>query len=170
MNFTSNHDENSWNGTVFERMPESYKTFAVLTFTIPGMPLIYSGQEAKLNKRLKFFEKDTIDWSNIEMAEFYTKLIKLKNENSALWNGEFGGDIKFINNSNSKKVITFKRKTDNNTILVIMNLSKEEAKFNFMEKDFEKTYVDYFSGEVRKIKPHENYNLKAWEYQILILK
>ena len=45
MRFTTNHDENSWNGTEFERLGDAASTFAALTFLIPGMPLIYSGQE-----------------------------------------------------------------------------------------------------------------------------
>ncbi len=170
MSFTSNHDENSWNGTEYERMPNSYKTFAAMTFVIPGMPLIYSGQEASLNKRLKFFEKDTIDWSNLEMQDFYTKLIKLKNENHALWNGEAGSPAYFINTSNPEQIFTFKRKKDNNTILVIMNLSNKDAKFHYMEKDFERTYNQYFTGEEIKIKPQQTYKLKPWEFMILIEK
>ncbi|MCF6184724.1 MAG: alpha-amylase, partial [Bacteroidales bacterium] len=139
MAFTSNHDENSWNGTVYERMPHSYKTFAALTFVAPGMPLIYSGQEACLNKRLRFFDKDTIDWSNLEMQDFYAKLIKLKNENPALWNGKAGSPAYFINTSNPEQILSFKRIKNDNTILVIMNLSDKKAKFHYTEKDFERT-------------------------------
>ena len=170
MAFTSNHDENSWNGTVSERMPNSYKTFAALTFVAPGMPLIYSGQEAGLNKRLRSFDKDTIDWSHLEMQDFYAKLIKLKNENKALWNGKAGSPAYFINTSNPEQILTFKRIKDNNTILVIMNLSDKEATFNYLEKDFERTFTEYFTGKEMQIKPHENYSLKPWEYQILIEK
>ena len=170
MAFTSNHDENSWNGTVFERMPHSYKTFAVLTFVAPGMPLIYSGQEAKLNKRLRFFDKDTIDWNNLTMQDFYTKLIQLKNENPALWNGKAGSPAYFINTSNPEQILTFKRKKGENTVLVIMNLSDKNAKFKFIEKDFERTYIDFFSGKEVKIKPQETYSLKPWEYRIFIEK
>ena len=54
MNFTSNHDENSWNGTEYERMGDAVEVFAAMTYTIPGMPLIYNGQEYDLKKRLKF--------------------------------------------------------------------------------------------------------------------
>ncbi|MCB8995614.1 MAG: alpha-amylase, partial [Bacteroidales bacterium] len=81
MEFTSNHDENSWNGTEYERLGDAVKTFAVFTYTIPGMPLIYNGQEACLNKRLLFFEKDTINWIDCDMKDFYTKLNALKAEN-----------------------------------------------------------------------------------------
>lgn len=58
MQFTSNHDENSWNGTEFERLDGGAQTFAVLAATVPGMLLIYNGQESAFNRRLKFFEKD----------------------------------------------------------------------------------------------------------------
>ena len=61
MYFTTNHDENSWNGTTKERYGSSFEVQTLLAFTMPGMPLIYNGQESSLNKRLRFFEKDTID-------------------------------------------------------------------------------------------------------------
>lgn len=78
MQFTDNHDENSWNGTVFERLGDAAECFAVLTFLIPDMPLIYSGQEAGLNKRLSFFEKDPIDWKEHKFFALYKSLIELK--------------------------------------------------------------------------------------------
>lgn len=78
MQFTTNHDENSWNGTVFERMGEAYPTLAALTFVVEGIPLIYTGQEAGLNKQLQFFEKDEIDWTDLSMTKFYQQLIQLK--------------------------------------------------------------------------------------------
>ena len=69
--FTTNHDENSWNGSVFERYGATHLLHTVLTFTIDGMPLLYSGQEAGLNKRLKFFEKDEIAWGNYIYVDFF---------------------------------------------------------------------------------------------------
>ncbi len=60
MNFVTNHDENSWSGTVRERMGDAAEAMVALTYSIPGMPLIYSGQEYDMDKRLRFFEKDTI--------------------------------------------------------------------------------------------------------------
>ncbi|MDZ7741384.1 MAG: alpha-amylase family glycosyl hydrolase [Bacteroidota bacterium] len=80
MYFTSNHDENSWNGTVYERMGDAAETFAALTYVLPGMPLIYSGQEAGLDKRLLFFEKDSISWDEMKLLDFYTRLNEIKEE------------------------------------------------------------------------------------------
>lgn len=60
MTHTSNHDKNSWEGTVFERFEKGAEMFAALTYILEGMPLIYGGQEVGLNRRLSFFEKDMI--------------------------------------------------------------------------------------------------------------
>jgi 1,4-alpha-glucan branching enzyme len=90
------------------------------------MPLIYSGQEVGLNKQLKFFEKDQIDWTGgEEMTDFYQTLTQLKSENPALWNGEFGGDLKIIQTNNDKAVFCFSRQKDNNTVVALFNLSDE---------------------------------------------
>ena len=60
MYFTTNHDENSWNGTVFERMGPQHLNMFVLGATLPGMPLIYSGQEAGLDRRLSFLARTAL--------------------------------------------------------------------------------------------------------------
>jgi alpha-amylase len=60
MNFTSSHDENSWNGSEYKRLGDAVETFAVLTYMIKGMPLIYDGQEYDFKNTLKFFTKDQI--------------------------------------------------------------------------------------------------------------
>ena len=124
MNFTTNHDENSWNGTVFERFGEGHLAYAVLTFTIQGMPLIYSGQEAGLDKRLAFFEKDSIDWGDVKFQDFYEALVDLKHDNLALFNGEYGGKPSFVDTGNPM-VIAYTREKDNNVVSVLINLSGE---------------------------------------------
>ncbi|RYE86848.1 MAG: alpha-amylase, partial [Oxalobacteraceae bacterium] len=78
MRFTSNHDFNSWHGSDAELYGHAHEALAVLTFTLPGMPLIYNGQEARLDKRLAFFEKDAIAWHGYELTGFYQRLIALK--------------------------------------------------------------------------------------------
>ena len=60
--FTSNHDENTYWGTEYEKYGICAKAMAVFTCTWPGIPLIYSGQEKPNLRRLAFFEKDFIDW------------------------------------------------------------------------------------------------------------
>ena len=106
--FTSNHDENSWAGTEFERMGDAAKVMAVLTFTLPNsQPLIYTGQEMGWNKRFEFFEKDHIPaWEENEYGEFYKWLIDIKHNNPALAAGEKGGEFNVISSDNNTLVFT----------------------------------------------------------------
>jgi len=169
MTFTSNHDENSWNGTVKERMGDKAgEAFAVFTFVAPGFPLIYSGQEAGLDKRLRFFEKDTIDWSNLDKASFYTKLIDLKHANRALWNGVEGGEPVPLSKGVNDDIFAFYRQKDNNRVLVLMNLSNNPHSFRLENDLLKGDYVDYKTGEGFHYSGNHSWELNPWEYIILI--
>lgn len=166
MRFTSNHDENSWNGTEFERLGEAAPTFAALTFLIPGMPLIYSGQEAAWNKRLKFFDKDTIGWSGYIYEPFYTKLIQLKKSNPALWNGLEGGKIEKIRIGDPQSIFAFIRKKDSNQLFMIFNLSKQKQSVKFEESNLMGMYVNQQTGLAEKFPNKNLIVLQPWEYRI----
>lgn len=167
LQFTSNHDENSWQGTEYERMGDAVKAMAALTFTVPGMPLIYTGQEAGLNKRLQFFEKDSIDWSNLEMQAFYKQLIQLKKEQPALWNGEAGGERISITTNMPQKVLAFSREKDQSQVMAVFNMTDQpvEASLEAVKKG---SYKEYFSGETIKIKKGSTISLDQWGYKIFI--
>ncbi len=124
MLFTNNHDFNSWAGTDRELYGPAYKALAVLSVTLPGMPLIYGGQEAGLDKRLEFFEKDPIDWKNYPLSDFYHTLLKLKKDNPALANGQYGAPMELLAAGNDK-VFAFRRHVNGNTVRVAVNLSPE---------------------------------------------
>lgn len=124
MQFTSNHDENSWNGTVFERLGDGAEVFAVISATIPGMPLIYNGQEAGMEKRLLFFERDPIDWKNHKYFAIYSALNQLKSSNPALFNGDRGGDYLKLE-SDSESIFAFTRTNGANKVVVVSNLKNE---------------------------------------------
>ena len=116
--FTSNHDENSWAGTEFERMGDAAKLMAVMTFTLPGgQPLIYTGQEMGWNKRFEFFQKDPIPaWEKNEYFDFYKWLIDLRHNNPALAAGAAGGEFEVISAQDS--VLVFTRTLPNNKVTV----------------------------------------------------
>lgn len=167
MQFITNHDENSWQGTEYERMGEAVKTFAALTFTIEGIPLLYSGQEAGLNKRLLFFEKDTINWSNLEMQKYYQSLISLKKSNEALWNGTAGAPMVFVGTSAPQQVLAFTREKDKNQVLAVFNLSTQpvEATIQLPQAG---DYQEYFSGETTTLEKGSTIKLDKWGYQVLV--
>ncbi|MGK9367330.1 alpha-amylase family glycosyl hydrolase [Melioribacter sp. Ez-97] len=170
LNFTTNHDENSWSGTVFERLGESAEMFSVLTTTIHGMPLFYSGQEAGLNKRLRFFEKDTIDWSNPVFEDLFTKLCELKEKNKAVWSGLYGGEVILIENSNPENIFSFYREKDGYRLIAFFNASPKEQKFSFKSGSLAGAYKNYFTSEEFTLKTDNTLTLKPWEYIILVNK
>jgi len=128
MRFTSNHDENSWSGSDVELYGPAFKAMALLAATLPGMPLIYGGQEAGLDKRIEFFEKDPIQWKNYEYAPLYTDLLALKHANRALWNGQYGAEAQPIDTGNDK-VFAFRRALPGNAVQVTVNLSGQAQRY-----------------------------------------
>ncbi len=122
MNFTSNHDINSWHGHDGEKYGAGFVAFATLAATFPGIPLVYGGQEGMLDKRIAFFEKDPIDWKGYKRASLYKRLLTLKTRNPALWNGTAGGALAF-QETGSPNVVAFMRTRGRKNVLVVANLS-----------------------------------------------
>jgi len=170
MNFITNHDENSWNGTVKEKFGDGGKAYAVLTYTLPGMPLIYGGQEAGLDKRLKFFTKDTISWDNMELVPFYQTLNKLKHGNEALFNPPYGGTFEKVKNSENSRVITFLRAKGSAKVLVMANLTNAQVSFMVNDAVAEGTFTDVFTNQALTVKKGEAVNLEAFGYKVLEVK
>lgn len=167
MNFTSNHDENSWNGTEFERLGGGAETFFVLMSTVPGMPLIYTGQEAAMKKRLEFFDKDPVDWSNIPLTEFYRTLLNLKKRNQALWNGNWGAPLKRVYTNNDKAVYAFTRSTEDAAVMVILNLTDAGQQVQFQGESHVAVYKDVFTNQPMPVVKDQQMTLKPWEYFVL---
>lgn len=171
MYFTTNHDENTWEGTVFERLGEGHLTFAVMVFTFDGMPLIYNGQEAGLNKRLKFFTKDEIDWGTYEFQDFYTKLIQFKKDNPALWNGTYGAEPVYVPTTDANdEVYAYVREKDGNKVFVILNLSNKAITTSLTGDAYAGTYTELFSGKEKTFGTDEALTMKPWEYQVYSFK
>lgn len=167
MNFVTNHDENSWNGTILEKFGKNADNFAVLTYTLPGMPLIYSGQEANFDKRLHFFVKDTIDWSDASLVPFYKTLNDFKHNNEIVANPPAGGNINFIQNIEWDNVLCFTRSLDDNTLLCITNLSEQEQTIKLHTIDFDKEFVNIFTNETVKVNKDTEFTIPAHAYVVL---
>ncbi len=162
LQFTSNHDENSWSGSEIERMGEAHKAFAVLVNTIDGVPLTYSGQEEPMAKRLEFFEKDDIEFKDYEHQSFYQTLNTLKHRNPALFNLPFGGQVsRILKNDN---VYSFVREKDGNKVIVMINLSKHTQSI------LSDVYIkgrEIFSEKEINIVPGQSISLMPWEYWVI---
>lgn len=166
--FTQNHDENSWHGTASELFGDASELFAVLTATFHGMPLIYSGQEAGLEQRLEFFEKDEINWREHPKEDIYSALFHLKRENRALWNGEMGGELQRIPGGNDQDLFVFVREKEGDRVFVALNLSDEEQQVvPSGEEDLHHgEWNDVFSDKETTLGEGDSITLPAWGYVV----
>jgi len=125
--FTTNHDENSWNGTEYEKYGYMAKALAVFSATWNGMPLLYSGQELPNKKRIEFFDKDTIAWdAGNELEGFYKTLLTLKTNNPALRSGDPAVQTFRIKTSEPKNVFAFLRKNGAKEVLVVLKVCSQK--------------------------------------------
>jgi len=147
MNFVTNHDENSWAGTLKERMPNKKELFTALTYTMPGMPLIYSGQEYDLDHRLLFFEKDSIPKTKGDYFTLLQRLGELKNTNSALNGGKDAAAYNAIDAGSN--VIAFSRTKGDDEVVFIANISNESVITNLPQKG---SYLDYIANQPTELK------------------
>jgi len=163
--FTSNHDENSWNGSEYEKYGDMAKALAVFTCTWNGLPLVYSGQELPNLKRLKFFEKDEINWTGkYELQDFYKTLLNLHSNNPALRAGDEASKTLRLKASDGQHVLAYLRKNGDDEVLVVLNLSKSDAEFSL--ESVSGRFKEIFSGLDRDFVANKNLGLKAWEYYV----
>ena len=151
MNFITNHDENSWNGTEQERMGDAVNLFAAFCYIVPGMPMIYTGQISGNHHRLEFFEKDLIDTDEAyAQGPLYKQLNALRERNKALFSPEVGAPLERIACDNDA-IFACKRSKEGrwhtNTVIAVMNMSDKAQS------------VTLESGE--------HFDLQPWDYEII---
>ncbi len=164
VNFVTNHDENSWNGTINESFGPAAHAFMATHYMSPGMPLIYSGQEYDLNKRLLFFEKDSFPKTSGATMKLLQQLGNLKNNHPALTAGAQGGSYKRIATSKDQQVLAFERAKGEDTLVFIANLHKNYAQFTM---PYNGTFKRYQDGKTKRLSSTYQYDMKPWEFWIL---
>ena len=160
--FTTNHDENSWNGTEFEKYGDITKPMAVFSATWNGIPLLYSGQEFPNLKRLEFFEKDVIAWNGkYEMADFYKTLLNLKSSNPALRSGDSNVSTYLLNTTANDKILAYTRKNGEDEVLVILNFSKEPVNFTIQDENVNGIFKNIFDATKRDFDEGKDFNFEV---------
>lgn len=160
--FTSNHDENTWNGTEYEKYGVFAKPLAVFSITWNGVPLIYNGQELPLKtKRLEFFEKDPIPWGaqQPELQNFYKTLLNLKSSNPALRGGDPAVTTYWLKTSADDKVFAYVRKNGKDEVLTVLNMSKNPVQFTINDNNLNGTFKDLFTGAKRDFGQDKAFSL-----------
>lgn len=158
MNHITNHDLNSWEGTEFDRLGNGVKAFAVLTYTVPGMPLLYTAQETGLNRAIQFFEKDPVEsWERNEWFGFYSVLNALKRNNPALDTYGVWSDVERIDLGNAN-VLAYRRSAGESAVVVVLNLSAEAQAIDGAKVNIEGC-ADVF-GDLTAVPS----TLEPWQY------
>ena len=170
MTHASNHDQNAWEGTQFERFGDALEATIVLSVVGEGLPLIYNGQEAGNTKRLAFFEKDPIKWQDHPIGDLYKTLFTLKHANSALWNGAAGARMVSVVNSAPQKVLSFVRQNDKDRVFAVINLSGEDQTITFADGPHHGSYTELFSSEMKSFDADTSLTLPKWGYKVFVAK
>lgn len=165
--FTSNHDENSWNGTEYEKYDGATRPLAVFNATWFGIPLIYSGQELPNLKRLKFFDKDPIEWSGKnQLHEFYQVLNRLRKQHPAIDTAKDTQPVRIATNADDRALV-FVRRYEQRHLLVLLNLSAQPLSLQLTDGEVNGVFINVFTHKTYAIAPRQTIELKAWEYLVL---
>ncbi len=164
----SNHDQNSWEGTEFERFGDALPAAMVLSFVSEGIPMIYNGQEAGYDKRLAFFERDPIVWQQHQNGELYRQLIALKKAYRPLWNSTWGARMIPVHNSAERKVLSFVRQDSEQRVFAVFNLSNEPQQVSFDLHLHHGDYQDYFSQQQQLFDADTRLSIPAWGYRVFV--
>jgi glycosidase len=162
--FTSNHDENSWNGTEYEKYGMAAKAWAVFTSTWNGQPLIYSGQELPNTKRLAFFDKDQIQWTDATplLHEFYKTLLTARKKYPVLAVGSI------FNLPTESAVMAYLKQDQGQTALVVLNFSAERQQLHVVHEAFKGIFTNLFSGLSFEFNGDSQFELMPGEYIVYV--
>lgn len=169
--FTSNHDENSWNGTEYEKYAEMALPLAVFSTTWSGLPLMYSGQELPNLKRLSFFEKDCIQWQHpVALHYFYKILFEIRQHHPSFSGRLESQHFSQIQNNVAHHILSYKRMTEQHCCLVMINFSNYDLNAVAFQGDVPAgEYTEIFSREHLIIdSKFQNVDLKKWGYKVWV--
>ena len=168
--FTSNHDENSWNGTEYEKYGDMAIPLAVFSCTWEGLPLLYSGQEIPNRKRLAFFEKDFLNWGGgVSLQGFYKKLLELKQKHPALLAASEEITTRLLSTDHADKVIAFQRKRGEREVVVILNLSAYPLQVHMYDEYVRQSrYSSIYHDHEFVCAEHPFIPMESWGFYVLI--
>ncbi len=165
--FTTNHDENSWNGTEYEKYGDMAEALAVFSATWNGIPLLYSGQELPNKKRIEFFEKDVIAWTgDNKLGEFYKKLLNLHSSNPAMRAGDPSVQTFRIKTSAPKNIFSYLRSQGDKEVLVLLNMSDRKMEFEIIDSTVKGNFREIYTNSAADLSTSNKFKLEAWGYSV----
>ena len=161
MRFVVNHDTAS-KPDKFPVPADGIRALSVLTATLPGKPMIYSGQEAGMTEKGINTHTKNIDFSDDSMQEFYGTLLNFYQAHPALQSGEFSK----IETSNDDDVFAFTRGQGTDRVLTVVNLSDREQKVTLKGGVIAGSYLSPFGGAALPFSDGTTLTLAPWAYMV----
>ncbi|RYY29886.1 MAG: 1,4-alpha-glucan branching protein [Chitinophagaceae bacterium] len=165
--FTSNHDENSWNGTEYEKYGEAARALVIFSYTWKGIPMTYSGQEIPNLKRLKFFEKDHIEWpETCALHEFYKTLNQFRKDHPVF--REYPASFpKRIHTNHDRKSLCYSIGSGEDELIIGLSFSPDAMQAEFAAGVLGGLYRSVLDNRVFDFSKTPAIDLKPWDAIIL---
>ena len=133
-----------------------------------SFPLLYSGQEASFKRRLKFFEKDPIDWTGPSLADFYRSVFELRHTQEVLWNGPWGAPQVRLVTDGGDRIYAFSRSRNGNAVVVVTNFGDKPAVVRYTSLAPSGSYTDWFSKAAVSLTGDGTIDVPAHGYRVLV--
>ena len=130
MNMLGNHDTERVL-TMLNNNIDLLKEAVLIQMTLPGVPLIYYGDEAGLNGGKDPSNRKSYPWGkeNKDILEFYRKISAIRVSEEALKNGE----IEFLEFNNG--ILGYERTLNKDRIIIVVNIMEKEENISINNVD-----------------------------------
>ncbi len=149
LHFMSNNDQFYF---ITHHGLERTKMAAALLFTLHGIPLMYNGQEIgkeghPYQTEFIFYPGHPLDYEDVHgLFPYYQKLINWRKTLPALYDG----DYEEINITPGSSLFSFRRFTDNQNVITVLNMASSSANATFTlpisEMNLDSSRVYYLSN------------------------
>ena len=108
--------------TVLDGNIELLRLIVVIQFTLPGVPLIYYGDETALKGGKEPDNRKSYPWGkeDKDLNDFYNKIVNIRNSENGLKKGDL------IIHETDPEVFVFERNYENEKLIVLVNVSNEQ--------------------------------------------
>lgn len=168
LTYVSNHDQNAWVATQFDRFGPALEAAIALSVVGEGMPMVYNGQEAGNEAMLAFFERDPIVWRDHPLKDHFTELFALLEANTALWHGAAGGQMIPVQTDHPAEVFAFTRAKGEDAVLAVFNFSPEPVTVTLEDGPVAGDWTRHPDGPSLTVRPGAELALPAWGFDILV--